>query len=249
MHSVLPHIGDRWAEEYHLASRNLVLSAQIPPPLPAQTPEGPTVTTDPPEGTLSLTRPQGSDLSSFEQVLLRRRSCWQFSSEPLGLDQIGRLLYLSVGEQPGQGCLVPSAGGLRSTQIYALILSTGQVPVGLYRYEAKSHRLFPQQLGSFREWFQRRVLLQPELATAPLALILVSDLYRLRARYPNRAYRLALLDCGHVSQNLYLVAARMGLGCLSLSGYVDDEINEGLEIDGLDQACMAITLVGSRQRG
>ncbi len=244
----LPYIGDRWAEEYHLASRNLILSGHIPPPPSAQAADYPEVTPDPPEGTLSLVSPQDPDLDSFAAVLARRRSCWDFSTDSLSLDQISQLLYWSAGIQPGHGSLVPCAGGLRSTQVYPLILSESDVPAGLYHYEPESHQILPQKLGEFRDWFQRRVILQPELATAPLALILVSDLYRLRARYPNRAYRLALLDCGHVSQNLYLTATHLGLGCLSLSGYVDDEINEGLELDGLDQACMLITLVGYRSR-
>ena len=246
MHA-LPYLGDRWAEEYHLASRNLVLSDPIPPP-PVQAGDSPKVIPDLPEGPLPLVSPQDPDLGSFEEVLAHRRSCWHFSPAPLSLDQISRLLYWSAGIQPGHGSMVPCAGGLRSTQVYPLILSESDVPAGLYYYEPEAHQILPQRLGRFRDWFQRRVILQPELATAPLALILVSDLYRLRARYPNRAYRLALQDCGHVSQNLYLVSTRLGLGCLSVSGYVDDEINEGLELDGLDQACMLITLVGYRSR-
>jgi len=240
-------IGDRWAEEYHLASRNLVLSTHIPPPPSTELPDLDPISTDPPEGTFFLDRLEKFGASDFDRVLLDRRSCWQFSSAPLSQRQLGRLLYLSVGVQSDRGSLVPSAGGLRSTRIYPLILSDGDVPMGLYRYEAELNQIRPQSLGCFRDWFRRRVLLQPELANAPLALILVCDLYRLRARYPNRAYRLALLDCGHVSQNLYLVATQMGLGCLSLSGYVDDEINEGLELDGLDQACLLITVVGQKQ--
>lgn len=236
-------LGDRWAEEYHLASRNLRLSTQILPPPHASCPEPTAKLTATVPGTLHLPAPQiGSD--RFHQVLTARRSCWHFSSSPLCLAQITQLLYLSVGCQEGGSCLVPSSGGLRSTTLYSLILSDGEVAAGLYRYSPEEHQLIPQQLGAFRDWFQKRVLLQPELAVAPLALIHVSDLQRLRHRYPNRAYRLALLDCGHVSQNLYLAATSLGLGCLCLSGYVDDEINEGLQLDGLDQTVMLITLVG-----
>jgi SagB-type dehydrogenase family enzyme len=158
---------------------------------------------------------------------------------------LSQLLYLSNGLQAGQGRTVANAGNLGSVTLYPLILAPGgEIPAGIYAYEPAHHQLIPFQLGNFQTWFATQVALQPEIGEAPLAIALVSHVERLRQKYGHRSYRLALLDAGHVSAHLYLVATALGLNICACAGFVDDEINLGLGLDGLDQACMLISVIG-----
>ena len=53
-----------------------------------------------------------------------------------------------------------------------------------------------------------------------------------------------MLDVGHVSQNLYLVATAMGLQVCATAGFIDDAVDAALGLDDLDAASMLVVLVG-----
>jgi len=54
------------------------------------------------------------------------------------------------------------------------------------------------------------------------------------------------LDCGHISQNLYLAAAAMGLGCCVIAAFFDDEVNNLIEADGLEETAIYLATVGKK---
>jgi SagB-type dehydrogenase family enzyme len=62
------------------------------------------------------------------------------------------------------------------------------------------------------------------------------------------AYRLALVEAGHVAQNVCLVATGLGLGVCPLAGYVDDALNDLLGLDGVDETVVYALAVGPRAR-
>jgi SagB-type dehydrogenase family enzyme len=74
--------------------------------------------------------------------------------------------------------------------------------------------------------------------------VLTAAVGRLAAKYGPRAYRLALLDVGHVSQNIHLVATAIGLNVCATAGFIDDELDGALGLDGIDVATMLTVLVG-----
>ena len=65
-----------------------------------------------------------------------------------------------------------------------------------------------------------------------------------KSKYGIRGYRLGLLDAGHVSQNINLVAGALGLAVCPSAGYIDSELNRALKIDGLATAAVMSVLVG-----
>jgi SagB-type dehydrogenase family enzyme len=71
---------------------------------------------------------------------------------------------------------------------------------------------------------------QPYLADAGALIILTAVAARLLYRYGDRGYRYLLMEAGHVSQNLALVAAAVDVGCLSLGGFQDDVLSALLNL-------------------
>ena len=67
---------------------------------------------------------------------------------------------------------------------------------------------------------------------------------RLRWKYRERTYRYALLEAGHVGQNLYLTATALGLGACAVGAFLDDELNGLLGLDGEQEAALYIIAVG-----
>jgi SagB-type dehydrogenase family enzyme len=187
------------------------------------------------------------------EALAKRRSVREFSSTAISCAKLGKLLGLSNGFKnlTGTGSSstrnAPSAGGLASCEMYVLSLNVENVEPGIFHYDASSHRLNLMKKGDFREWASRMVILQAELGEAGALIFLASNQGRLRSKYGPRAYRLGLLDAGHVSENLYLVAAALNLGITATGGFIDDELNFALGLDGVDD-CVVLTLaVGEYQ--
>ena len=52
------------------------------------------------------------------------------------------------------------------------------------------------------------------------------------------------IDCGHVAQNLHMMATAYDLGSCCLMGFVDDELNKLLELDGIIEHSMYMITVG-----
>jgi SagB-type dehydrogenase family enzyme len=66
----------------------------------------------------------------------------------------------------------------------------------------------------------------------------------MRSKYGERAYRFVLLEAGHIAQNMLLVGECLGHGTLPLGGYVDDQINDLVGVDGCDRAVVYGVLLG-----
>lgn len=183
-------------------------------------------------------------------ALARRKSLREFSPRALELQKLGQLLGLSnglrvkVGNANDNGRNAPSAGSLCSCEMYVLALNVADVETGLYHYDVGVHGLKLMKLGDLREWAKRMLLLQPELCDSAALIFLTSNQARLRSKYGPRAYRLGLLDAGHVSENVYLVATALNLAVTATGGFIDDELNTALGLDGVDDCAVLVLAVG-----
>jgi SagB-type dehydrogenase family enzyme len=65
----------------------------------------------------------------------------------------------------------------------------------------------------------------------------------------SRAYRAALIEAGHVCQNLCLTATWLGLAPFSVMGLADSVIEADLGIDGISESVLYCAGVGRPPRG
>lgn len=178
-------------------------------------------------------------------AITARRSVRRFAAEPVGLGDLTTLLVRSYGAtKPGAGRAVPSGGGLYPLDLYVLQFPGADLAEGVYHYHGGGHHL--QRLASRCD--RRRLecaSIYPEIvAEAAFLLAVVADMPRSRVKYGERAYRLALLEAGHVGQNLYLVAQALGLGIVALDGFYDDELHAVLDLDGVAEIALVLYAVG-----
>lgn len=203
--------------------------------------------------TVALLRDETPVQISLEDAILKRDSSREFSATALSISKLSKLLAManglkkSVNSSAKDGRNVPSAGGLGSCEIYVLSLNADSVLPGLYHYDVNDHLLNPLKFGNFRTWVERMVLLQPELAACGVLIFLASNQSRLMQKYGSRSYRLGLLDAGHVSQNIYLVATGLNLSVTATGGFIDDAVNTGLRLDGLHDCVVLVLAVGEKK--
>ena len=59
--------------------------------------------------------------------------------------------------------------------------------------------------------------------------------YRAEWRYGIWAHRTALIDAGHITQNLYIACAATGIGTCAIASLLEKESNQMFEIDGKEE--------------
>ena len=186
------------------------------------------------------------------EALLRRRSGRLYGNEPLRADDVSTLLAmalgvhrsLTAGERTTYRRTVTNSGNLGSVEAYPIVLAVEDISPGIYHFDSVHHDLTLLKCGLYREWLRECVLFQLEFADAAMAIVLTSAFGRLKAKYGPRGYRLGLLDIGHVSQNVYLIATALGLAVCATAGFVDEELDTALGLDGLETTASLVLLIG-----
>ena len=76
-------------------------------------------------------------------------------------------------------------------------------------------------------------------------LILVAGIFgRTRFKYGLRGYRFALLEAGHVAQNIVLAATALDVASVPLGAFFDRRTDEFLGLDGVNESALYTIAVG-----
>jgi SagB-type dehydrogenase family enzyme len=182
------------------------------------------------------------------EVLKKRRSIRNYSSEPLEICDLAFLLWASTGVRKQGGDrnfrVAPSAGALYPIETYLIVNNVEGVAEGLYHYNIDLHGLEQIKQGNFSEAVAHGALEQRMCIDAPVTFIWTAIFERSRWKYKQRAYRYVYLDAGHIAQNLALAATSIGLGSCQIGAIFDEEINEIVGVDGQDESTIYLTVVG-----
>jgi SagB-type dehydrogenase family enzyme len=194
------------------------------------------------------------DTDSFYQTLHARRTQRQFSEAKVPLDSISKLLRTTWGvqgyvESKYFGSLPrktsPSAGARNPIEVYLMALRVKGLDAGLYHYDAKDHALERISSEATAQLARAYCADQPFVAHASALFIMTGVFARTMWKYPNpRAYRVVLLDAGHLGQTFCLSATRMGLAPFSTAALKDSLIEQDLGIDGISESVVYVTGIG-----
>jgi len=143
----------------------------------------------------------------------------------------------------------PSAGGLHPIEAFPLVVHVDGVQPGLYHYDAERHAL--EMVESLEHRAARKLATecvcgQTYFGSAHALVFFVARFERTHWKYQRhpKAYASILLDAGHLSQTLYLLAAELGLGAFVTTVINDAAIDERLGLDGVDEGTVAVCGLG-----
>lgn len=192
--------------------------------------------------------------SEFIRVLTARKTHRRFSSQKLTLESLSQLLSLVWGVtgylySPMFGKLShktsPSAGARHPGEVYVMTLRVKGLRPGLYYYHPAHHRLEVISRNAQRDkaW---RYCARQDFAKNAAALFLMTAVFgRTMWKYHSaRAYRVVLLDAGHLCQTFCLVATWLGLAPFCTAALKDTLIEEDLRIDGIRESVLYVAGVG-----
>jgi SagB-type dehydrogenase family enzyme len=175
-----------------------------------------------------------------------------FVPEHVRRDQLAGLLRFTNGvtaqlvgtDPPVYRRAAPSAGALYAGEVYVVAERVDGLAPGLYAYQPLEHALVALRSGPQL----RRVAAAVEdpacVENAAFAVLLTNVFHRYAWKYGERGYRYALVDSGHIGENLRLAAAGAGFSVASPLRFHDDALNELLGQDGRREAICALHAVG-----
>jgi len=192
--------------------------------------------------------------SEFLRVLMARKTHRRFSDKELKLETVSQLLSLVWGVNgylysPRFGKLLhktsPSAGARHPGEVYLMALRVKGLKPGVYHYHPAHHRLEMIGTNATREKAWLYCARQHFVRNAPALFLMTAVFPRTMWKYQHaRAYRVVLLDAGHLCQTFCLVATWLGLAPFCTAALKDTLIEEDLGIDGISESVLYVAGVG-----
>ena len=182
---------------------------------------------------MKLPVPRKTGALAVEAAIGNRRTVRRFRSQMLSLDQVTQLLWAGQGITGMDGLrrAAPSAGALYPMDLYLAVGDGVQrIDAGLYRYHPKDHRLFQIVNGDLRPEIATAALSQAWLAKAPVSLVITAEYDRAAVKYGKRAVRYAMIEAGHIGQNIFLQAEALGLKAGIIGAFHDNALNKILRV-------------------
>ena len=205
----------------------------------------------------ALPPPRRSDLPLTEAIAARR-SCRRFGKEPIQAADVAALLDAGYGvthaldSHDGRPMLplraVPSGGALYPLELYVGALRVDGLDAGLYHFDPLERSVAVVR-ESLNAGDVTALSTYPEIVEGAAAVVFLAAVFgRSRFKYGVRGYRFALLEAGHVAENVLLAATALGLGAVPLGGYYDRLTDEFLGLDGVNESTLYTVALGSVPR-
>ena len=187
-------------------------------------------------------------------VITRRRSNREFDSESIPADVLAALLHAGYGvtgefeserDRPALRLRsVPSGGALYPLELYVAALRVAELEPDLYHFDPLSPGLEVLRPGVTADDLAP-LSTYPEVVSSCAVLILMVAIFgRTRFKYGLRGYRFALLEAGHVAQNIVLAATALDLAAVPLGAFYDRRTDAFLGLDGVNESTLYTIALG-----
>ena len=181
-------------------------------------------------------------IGDFLTIIDRRKSHRVYTDEEISLRQLSYLLWCSQGVKSVRGKsyatirTVPSGGARHPFECYMALRRVEGLETGLYHYLPMTHQIEylgkPEDLDAFISEF---LCCQAWAAKASVVFYYSCVFYRAEWRYGVWAHAPILMDSGHVTENLYLAAASIGLGGCAIAAVEPRLANQAFGLDGKEE--------------
>lgn len=190
----------------------------------------------------------------FFKTIGNRRSRRDYIEYRISLSEIYQLLHYSYGIT-GKAKLhnedgywnyraAPSGGGLYPLEIY-IYMQNADIESGIYHYrpDINAIELISQKAG-IKDITNALACDNINMNNACCIIFVTSMFLRTLLKYGERGYRFIMQEVGFVAQNISLICEAIGLSSCMLGGFIDDDINKILDIDGATESIQNIIVLG-----
>lgn len=217
--------------------------------------------TQPPLVKSPMTKTQIQLPSSFDELILdtdfmhiinTRESHRVYTQQQLTLLELSYLLWCTQGVKEIRGKsyatlrTVPCGGARHEFETYFAVQYVEGLDPGLYHYLPMTHQIeMIATVDDMKEFICASVGGQTWASKASVVFYYSTVYYRAEWRYGIYAHRVALMDLGHIMQNMYMACTAAHLGTCAL-GYIDpDFLNTQFHLDGNEECMISCCPVGT----
>lgn len=196
--------------------------------------------------------PPGIEANDLLQLMAKRRTIRSASAPSISLEALSDCLFAGLGiTGKATNCvgslplgMTPSGGARNPYEAYVYARSVDGLEPGFYHYSAIDHSMArlntnlmpdPSLLLGGQDWVNEM----------PCIIILVAMFERTMWKYDDaNAYRVVLIEAGHIGQNVMLAATRHGMSACPSAALNHREINNclGMEDSVTRSPIYALTL-------
>lgn len=177
--------------------------------------------------------------SNFLDIINTRHSSRVYTQEPMSLLELSYILWTCQGVKQIRGKkyatlrTVPSGGARHGFELYFVCQNVEGLDPGTYHYLPMEHRIeFLNPIDKVSDVLASSLCDQLWALKANVILYFSYIPYRTEWRYGHLAHRIALVDLGHVGENIYLASTSIGLGTCGIGACVTSICDEMFELDG-----------------
>ena len=181
-----------------------------------------------------------------------RKSHRIYTQETVTLDQLSFLLWATQGVKGLRGKsyatlrTVPCGGARHEFETYLIIRNIQGLTPGAYHYLPLEHAVeFLHSIENIDQFVSDSLSEQAWAAKANVVFYYSMVPYRADWRYGIYAHRVALMDVGHIGQNLYLACTGLGLGCCAIGAFSHELTNAVFGLDGEEEYIVYTFPVGT----
>ena len=199
----------------------------------------------------------GLELQNDLVALIRdRRSARVYTGETMTVEQLSFLLWATQGVKAVRGKsyatlrTVPCGGARHEFETYLLVRRVVGLEPGAYHYLPMEHALeFLHPVDDMENTITESLSGQKWAEKANVVFYWSMVPYRAEWRYGIYTHRVAMIDVGHVGQNLYLACTGTGLGTCTLGAFSHEICNELFGLDGEEEYVVYAAPVGTVREG
>lgn len=181
-----------------------------------------------------------------------RKSHRIYTQETMTLEELSFLLWATQGVKGLRGKsyatlrTVPCGGARHEFETYLVVRNIQGLEPGAYHYLPLEHSVeFLHPIENIDQIISDSLSGQVWAAKANVVFYYSMVSYRAEWRYGIYAHRIALVDAGHVGQNLYLACTGLGLGCCAIGAFSHELSNKIFGLDGEEEYIVYTFPVGT----
>ena len=180
--------------------------------------------------------------NDFLNIINTRQSHRVYTEESLSLLELSYLLWCSQGVKDIRGKsyatlrTVPCGGARHEFECYMAIQNVEGLKNGFYHYLPMEHQIeFLNEKEDMKEFITDSLQGQAWANKANVVFYYSVVPYRAEWRYGIYAHRIALVDAGHITENVYLSSTSIGLGSCAIGAVDGKRCDTTFGLDGKEE--------------
>ncbi len=167
-------------------------------------------------------------------TLKNRKTIREITGGQMPTGYLNKLVWAAYGHTHNDGRAkmrtAPSAGATYPVELYMVVERVAELDNGIYRYSSRAEKPVLIKAGDYLSRVREVSLEQDFISLSNAAFIMVYNPQRIANRYGRDSRKYAILECGHIAQNILLMTTGLGLGGVPVGAFYQKRLGSILEI-------------------